>query len=442
MRFFVCLGGDENEFTIRIKTEAERRDHMKKLETMSCEELMTTLMRPMEFLVDGLITQGLFILAGNQKVGKSWLALDICLSIAKGEKVLGRETIQGTALYLCLEDSYIRMQNRVYELTDEPTDKLYFSLLANTIGNGLEEQIRDFKSEHSDLKIVVIDTLQKVRSGDEQTYASDYREMSVLKNLAAELGIAILLVHHLRKCRDSDPFKMISGTSGITGCADGSFVLKREDRSQPYATLSVVGRDIEACDIALKMVGSRWIVTAPPVQKQPDIFAFVLHDFMVGKAEITTTATELSAELEKQFHLTIPCNMISKKLMQHGVELEGYGVSFRIERSHGKRKLRLYYDRSGDSGDGRMMWGDNICPADTQVPANVLDTSSELGDGLDKGDSKGGSGDGSEYAIVDGIPVPITRVNINDVIQQCAERLRAKIADERGIVVPEFKLAP
>lgn len=87
--------------------------------------------------------------------------------------------------------------------------------------------------------------------------------------------------------------------------------------------------------------------------------------------------------------------------MQHGVELEGYGLSFRIERSHGKRKLRLYYDRSGDSGDGRMMWGDNICLAGTQEFANVIDTSSESGDGMDKGDGKSVSGDGSEYAIVD-----------------------------------------
>ena len=88
---------------------------MKKLITRSCEEIMTTVYKPIEFVIDGLLAQGLYILAGAPKVGKSWLALDMCLSIAKGESVLGQKTLQGTALYLCLEDSYARIQNRLYE---------------------------------------------------------------------------------------------------------------------------------------------------------------------------------------------------------------------------------------------------------------------------------------------------------------------------------------
>ena len=88
---------------------------MKKLITRSCEEIMTTVYKPIEFVIDGLLAQGLYILAGAPKVGKSWLVLDMCLSIAKGESVLGQKTLQGTALYLCLEDSYARIQNRLYE---------------------------------------------------------------------------------------------------------------------------------------------------------------------------------------------------------------------------------------------------------------------------------------------------------------------------------------
>ncbi|WP_295211524.1 AAA family ATPase [Ruminococcus sp.] len=81
---------------------------MKKLITRSCEEIMTTVYKPIEFVIDGFIAQGLYILAGAPKVGKSWLALDMCLSIAKGKNVLGQKTLLGTALYLCLEDSYVR----------------------------------------------------------------------------------------------------------------------------------------------------------------------------------------------------------------------------------------------------------------------------------------------------------------------------------------------
>jgi len=149
-----------------------------KLKTVNCEELMTEPLKPIEFVVENLITQGLFILAGAPKIGKSWLALDICLSVAKGEPVLNAKTAQGAALYLYLEDSRIRIQNRLYEMTDEPTEHLHFALLANSIGSGLEGQIKNFISEHHDIKIIFIDTLQKIRSDSpDSTYATDYKEL-------------------------------------------------------------------------------------------------------------------------------------------------------------------------------------------------------------------------------------------------------------------------
>ena len=227
---------------------------MERLDTRSCEEIMTTVYKPIEFVVDGLIVQGLYILAGAPKVGKSWLSLDICLSIAKGENILGHETRCGTALYLCLEDSFERIQKRLYELTDEPTENLYFAIMADTIGGGLENQIEKFKSEHSDLKIVVIDTLQMIRESTENSYSSDYKELSVLKSLADKLEIAIVLVHHTRKCSDSDPFNMISGSTGLSGCVDGSMVLIEIKRGSRNAKLYCVGRDIENTEIPSGMI--------------------------------------------------------------------------------------------------------------------------------------------------------------------------------------------
>ncbi|WP_418526478.1 AAA family ATPase, partial [Ruminococcus sp.] len=119
--------------------------------------------------------------------------------------------LQGTALYLCLEDSYVRIQNRLYEITDVPTENLYFSVMSESIGNGLEEQIESFKIEHCGLKIVFIDTLQMVRGSTDSSYGSDYKDLSVLKALADKLEITVIVVHHTRKCKDSDPFNMISG---------------------------------------------------------------------------------------------------------------------------------------------------------------------------------------------------------------------------------------
>ena len=175
------------------------------------------------------------------------------LSGIKGVKVDKHSTggVGGAVLYLCLEDNFRRIQNRLYDMTDEPVDNLFFSVLADSIGNGLEEQIEFFKTEHSDLKIVFIDTLQMIRNSDEPSYSSDYKELTVLKNLADNLGISIVIVHHTRKSIDRDPFNMISGSTGLSGCVDGSMVLIETKRGSRKAVMHCVGRDIENCEISL-----------------------------------------------------------------------------------------------------------------------------------------------------------------------------------------------
>ena len=117
------------------------------------------------------------------------------------------KTTQSTVLYLCLEYSKIRIQNHLYEMTDEPTERLHFALMSDTIGSGLKEQIVKFFSEHQDTKIIFIDTLKKTRSDSpESTYATDYKELSVLKSIADKHSVVIVLVHHLRKTKAADSF--------------------------------------------------------------------------------------------------------------------------------------------------------------------------------------------------------------------------------------------
>ena len=134
--------------------------------------------------------------------------------------------------------------------------------MAESLGNGLESQIEKFKSEHSDLKVIIIDTLQKVRNETESGYGKDYKEMSILKELADKLRIAVVLIHHTRKCKDSDPFNMISGSTGISGCADGSMVLVETFRGSRKGTLYCVGRDISNAEIAIEFDEAvmKWIV--------------------------------------------------------------------------------------------------------------------------------------------------------------------------------------
>ena len=171
-----------------------------RLLTIDGETLMSQPLTPLNFVVDTLLSQGLHILAGSPKVGKSWLALWLAVTVAKGEAVWGMGVKQGTTLYLCLEDSTLRIQNRLFEITEDAPANVHFTTNSDTLGKGLEEQLCAFLSEHPDTVLVIIDTLQMIRgAGYDNTYANDYRDLSALKRIADAHGIAILLIHHLRK---------------------------------------------------------------------------------------------------------------------------------------------------------------------------------------------------------------------------------------------------
>lgn len=219
---------------------------MKRLETIDGETLMSQPLQPLNFVVDTLISQGLHVLAGSPKVGKSWLALWLAVTVAKGEPVWGLPVKQGTTLYLCLEDSQLRIQNRLFDVTEDAPPNVHFCTESHILGDGLEEQLRLFLAEHPDTSLVIIDTLQMIRNaGCDNTYANDYRDLSALKKLADAHGIAILLIHHLRKEKADDVFNRISGTTAISGAVDASFTLVEEQRGSGRASLSCIGRDID-----------------------------------------------------------------------------------------------------------------------------------------------------------------------------------------------------
>ena len=329
----------------------------KKLQTNTAEEILSTVYKPIEYVIDGLIAQGLYILAGSQKVGKSWLALDICHSIATESDVLKRKTVQGTSLYLCLEDNFVRIQDRLFSISAEPTENMHFAVMADTIGNGLENQIEDFYNNHSDLKVIIIDTLQKVRNETESGYGKDYKEMSMLKALADKLRIAVVLIHHTRKCKDSDPFNMISGSTGISGCADGSMVLAETFRGRRKGPLYCVGRDIGNAEIAVEFDETvmKWIVSdEPPPQKSHDnIFLSAVYLFIRERFHFVGTATELIEELKSITDEEFFPNRVTRDLVQNGYELSKYGIEFQYKRTHSGRIIHLDYYSERDGSDGK-----------------------------------------------------------------------------------------
>ena len=424
---------------------------MKELKMYSSEYIMNTPMKPIEYCVDGLISQGLFVLAGAPKVGKSWLALDMCLSIAKGEKVLGKETLCGHAVYLSLEDSLIRLQNRLYELTDEPSDNLNFAIMAESISNGLPEQIEYCRKRFDDLKIVVIDTLQKVRNESESSYSSDYKELSVLKSLADKLGIAIVLVHHTRKCSDSDPFNMISGSTGLSGCVDGSMVLIESKRGSRKAKLHCVGRDIENQEINVVFENSRWKVSDDIKNVKPNYFSFAVHDFMVTQKTFKGSATQLAEKLSALLYKEVFSNRVKKDLIQHAYDLQDYGVAFESKRSNGQRIIILNYDPKSDSSDGRNLMAEVCENADPAVPVDNSEMLEKPLNTLLAIDESEVEAEKSAVTVcdsadpVDDVTAPaanevyeIELMSLDEVLHMSANKIRSQLAN-KGIEIPPFE---
>jgi hypothetical protein len=321
------------------------------LTTIDGETLMTTPLPQARFVVDTLLSQGLHILAGAPKSGKSWLALWLSVMIAKGEDVWGMRVKQGTTLYLCLEDSTIRIQNRLFEITEDAPGSVHFATEAAIIGKGLEQQLENFIAVHSDTVLIIIDTLQMIRSaGFDISYANDYHELSVLKKVADRNGIAILLIHHLRKEGSADTFNRISGTTALQGAADSSFTLVQGKRGDERATLKCVGRDIEYRELELRRDENNvWLLERDSVSQpetRGDNITALLSTFMADRTFYIGTPSEIAETLSTLSDDKISERAVKRRLLQNAEELKKLGISFLYRRSNGKRLIEL--QRDGD----------------------------------------------------------------------------------------------
>jgi hypothetical protein len=231
------------------------------LNTFTTRELRGMILEPIVWFVQDLLTVGLWILAGPPKVGKSWLLLNMLISLATGGLVLGSiKVAQKAVLYLALEDNARRLRSRLSHLGLDETgwpDTFHVATQAPKLDMGLVPALESFLDEHPDVRVVVVDTLARVRgkrSKDDDLYTSDSRVTEALQALAMSRGLAIIMVHHVRKAPGTDIFETVSGSYGLTGPADGVMILQRV-RGDADATLHVTGRDIEEQELALNFDG-------------------------------------------------------------------------------------------------------------------------------------------------------------------------------------------
>ena len=212
-----------------------------------------------EWIVEGIIPEdGMTILAGKPKIGKSWLVLQLAGAVSCGGVMLGNIKVKKRGvLYLALEDNERRLQDRMEKLQIFPSNLFYYRCNSHKWPRGKESRslLKTYLDEYPDIKLVIIDTLYRVRGGasfSSNQYEVDYAEVNLIKEIADEHGISIIVLHHTNKRLSNDPLEMISGTNGLAGSADTLLVLTRT-RGEMDAELYIEGRDVEQRDLALKL---------------------------------------------------------------------------------------------------------------------------------------------------------------------------------------------
>lgn len=225
------------------------------------QSLLKMQIPPTQFLVQGVLPMGLAILAATPKAGKSWMALHLAICLTMGETFLGYTVRQCDVLYFALEDSFARLKSRSEQILGgkQIPPGLHLTVSAPTLAEepGLIEYLEEYLSAEPRTKLIIIDTLQKIRGiggGRETLYGHDYRELGMLKMFADKHRICILVVHHTRKMSDTNPYNMISGSNGVMGAADTAWVLDRPEKKEGKKTtcVHITGRDVYSDDLVLE----------------------------------------------------------------------------------------------------------------------------------------------------------------------------------------------
>jgi hypothetical protein len=244
---------------------------------MSAAKLRTKRFDAVRYVLPGFVPEGLTMLAGRPKIGKSWWALDFAVACAAGRTTLGTLTpISGDVLYLALEDGWRRLQGRLDKLLgtfhDDWPERLNLVRMGGwrrSDEGGLED-IEAWCKSVPNPTLIVIDTLQRFRkptSGKSPLYGDDYEANTGLQKIASDHKVAILILHHDRKSDADDAFDTVSGTLGLTAAPDTILIIKRKANC---VVLYARGRDIEESETALQFTKEtcRWTILGKAAEVQ------------------------------------------------------------------------------------------------------------------------------------------------------------------------------
>ena len=323
------------------------------LQTVSMTELYDTLYPPRTPVVDGFLYGGTYLFVGAPKVGKSFFMGQLAYHIAMGIPLWDYPVRKGTVLYLALEDDYARLQRRLSQMFGiESADNLYFATQAKTLKEGLDGELEEFVKQHTDARLIIIDTLQKVREvgGETFSYSNDYEIVTKLKAFSDKYGICLLVVHHTRKMESGDSFDMISGTNGLLGAADGAFIMQKKKRTDNTAVLDIVGRDQPDQELTIEFDRERCIWKFKKAETElwkqpPNPLLEAINEFLAeGRPEWEGTATELLKQLPD---MQLSANVLSRRLnVVNSQLLNDYGIFYDNKRGHERRIILKRLERN------------------------------------------------------------------------------------------------
>lgn len=341
------ITNSQKQINLQAAESLEKSGQSGSLHTVSMTELYDTVYPARAPIVDNFLYGGTYLFAGAPKVGKSFFMGQLAYHVAMGIPLWEYPVRKGTVLYLALEDDYARLQRRLSGMFGvESTDNLFFATQAKTLNDGLDLQLELFLKEHTDARLIIIDTLQKVREvgGDRYSYSSDYEIVTKLKAFSDQYGICVLVVHHTRKLESEDSFEMISGTTGLLGAADGAFIMHKKKRTENIAVMDIVGRDQPDQELTIEFDRERCVWKFQKAEtelwKQPPnpLLEAINKLLTEDKPEWEGTATELLQQLPD---MQLQANVFSRKLnVANSQLLNDYGISYKNKRGH-ERKIVL-----------------------------------------------------------------------------------------------------
>ena len=213
------------------------------------------------------------------------------------------------------------------------------------MNEGLDRQLEGFLKERKDARLIIIDTLQKVREvgGDRYSYSSDYEIVTKLKSFSDKYGICLLVVHHTRKLESEDSFDMISGTNGLLGAADGAFIMHKKKRTDNEAVMDIVGRDQPDQKLTIEFDRERCVWKFKKAETElwkqpPNPLLEAINVFLTDRQAWEGTATELVNQLPD---MQLQANVLSRRLNTVNSQLfNDYGIFYDNKRGH-ERKIIL-----------------------------------------------------------------------------------------------------